>query len=495
MTDAPRLELLHVERFERDVRLRLPFRFGVVTVTHATQAVIRATIALTDGRTSTGVAAETLAAKWFDKNLALSDEQNLDQLRQSLETAIELYKARGFDSAFGLYAGTYREQQARAAALDLNPLVASYGPALLDRAVIDALGRAHGRSFPEMISRNLAGVRATDLTPDLAGFDLDAFLGRLRMAPSIEVRHTVGLVDPITGEDRTPGERVDDGLPETLEEVVRHCRGRYYKLKVGGDVRADLERLTRIADVLDRELPDYRATLDGNEQYESVEGIAELWRHMRETPALKRLVGSILFIEQPIKRQVALARPVAALAQEKPLEIDESDGELSSFPAAIALGYTGVSSKNCKGFYKSILNAARVAKLNAEAGRPRCFMSAEDLTTWAGASVQQDLCLVSLLGLTHAERNGHHFIDGMSFAPQAEQAAFTAAHPDLYTKAGGPARLRISEGRLSIGSLDCPGFAVNAALDFASMRRMPAAPCGPIGQAPAEAGASATGST
>ena len=495
MTDAPRLELLHVERFERDVRLRLPFRFGVVTVTHATQAVIRATIALTDGRTSTGVAAETLAAKWFDKNLALSDEQNLDQLRQSLEIAIGLYKARGFDSAFGLYAGTYREQQARAAALDLNPLVASYGPALLDRALIDALGRAHGRSFPEMISGNLAGVRATDLTPDLAGFDLDAFLGRLRMAPYIEVRHTVGLVDPITGEDRTPGERVDDGLPETLEEVVRHYRGRYYKLKVGGDVRADLERLTRIADVLDRELPDYRATLDGNEQYESVEGIAELWRHMRQTPALKRLVGSILFIEQPIKRQVALARPVAALAQEKPLEIDESDGELSSFPAAIALGYTGVSSKNCKGFYKSILNAARVAKLNAEAGRPRCFMSAEDLTTWAGASVQQDLCLVSLLGLTHVERNGHHFIDGMSFAPQAEQAAFTAAHPDLYTKAGGPARLRISEGRLSIGSLDCPGFAVNAALDFASMRRMPAAPCGPIGRAPAEAGASATGST
>ena len=124
----------------------------------------------------------------------------------------------------------------------------------------------------------------------------------------------------------------------------------------------------RIAAVLDRALPEYRATLDGNEQYESVEGIAELWRRMRETPALTRLVDTILFIEQPIKRQVALSRPVAALGDEKPLEIDESDGELSSFPAALALGYTGVSSKNCKGFYKSILNAARVAKLNAEAG-------------------------------------------------------------------------------------------------------------------------------
>src|SRR5215208_1455205 len=83
MNDAPRLKLVEVERYERDVRLRLPFRFGVTTVTHATQAVIRATIARPDGGTSSGVAAETLAAKWFDKNLALSHAQNLDQLRQS----------------------------------------------------------------------------------------------------------------------------------------------------------------------------------------------------------------------------------------------------------------------------------------------------------------------------------------------------------------------------------------------------------------------------
>ncbi len=483
MTDTPRLRLVEVERYERDVRLRLPFRFGVTTVTHGTQAVIRATIALPDGRSETGVAAETLASKWFDKNLALSDEQNLDQLRQSLAIAIELYKARGLETPFGLYGGTYREQQARGAALDLNPLVASYGAALHDRAIADALGRALGRSFPQMVSQNLLGIGATDLTPDLAGFDIAAFLGGLRMAPSIEVRHTVGLVDPITAEDQKPEERVNDGLPETLEEVVRCYRGRYYKLKVGGNVAADLDRLTRIAEVLDRELPDYRATLDGNEQYESVEGIAELWRRMRETPALARLDSSILFIEQPIKRQVALSRSVRPLADDKPLEIDESDGELSSFPAALALGYTGVSSKNCKGFYKSILNAARVAKLNAKAGAPRYFMSAEDLTTWAGVSVQQDLCLVSLLGLTHVERNGHHFIDGMSFAPESEQQAFVAAHPDLYEKrGGGPARLRIEAGRLSIGSLDCPGFAAAAPLDFSSMRPMPAAPREPIGR-------------
>jgi hypothetical protein len=471
-----RLKLEAVDCFERDVRLRLPFRFGVITVTHATQALIRATVTLEDGRTSTGVAAETLAAKWFDKDPAFSDDQNLDQLRQSLGLAVDLYRSRGMDTPFALYAGTYTEQHARGADLGLVPLVASYGPALLDRAILDALGRAAGLSFADMIRRNVAGIAITELTPDLGDFDLPRFLAGLHPRARIALRHTVGLVDPIVAADQKPGERVDDGLPETLEEVVGHYRGSYYKLKVGGNVAADLDRLARIASVLDRSAGDYRTTLDGNEQYDDVEGIAELWRRMRETPKLARLVASTLFIEQPIKRATALSKPVETLAGLKPLIIDESDGELSSFPAALALGYSGVSSKNCKGLYKSILNAARIAKLNAEAGTDRYFMSAEDLTTQAGVSVQQDLALVSLLGLTHVERNGHHFIDGMAAAPEREQADFARAHPELYERSSDRTRLRIDDGQLALGSLTCPGFAVGAEVDFAAARKMPAAP-------------------
>jgi hypothetical protein len=479
-----KVRLEAVDRFERDFKLRLPFRFGIITVTEGTQAVVRATVALEDGRTATGVAAESLAAKWFDKDPRFSDAQNLDQLRQALGIAIDLYRGRGWCTPFGLYADTYGDQLARGAELGLMPLVASYGPALLDRAILDAAGRAMGMSFSDMVGRNIAGIEIRDpLTPDLAGFGLPGFLGALQGGPDIAVRHTVGLVDPIVAGDQGPGERVDDGLPETLEEVVRAYGTRYYKLKVGGDVAADLDRLTRIAAVLDRGAGDYLATLDGNEQYDSVEGIAELWRRMSETPALARLVKATLFIEQPIKRAKALAAPVEPLARLKPLIIDESDGELSSFPTALGLGYSGVSSKTCKGLYKSILNAARVARLNAEAGAARYFMSAEDLTTLAGVSVQQDLALVSLLGLTHVERNGHHFVDGMSFAPEAEQAAFAKAHPDVYDRSGGPARLRIDDGRLRLGSLGCPGFAVAGDTDFASLRPMPAPPVGRIAPA------------
>ena len=487
-TAAVKVKVEAVDCFERDFTLRLPFRFGVITVTEGTQAVVRATVALEDGRNAVGVAAESLGAKWFDKSPAFSDAQNLDQLRQALGNAIALYRARGWSTSFGLYADTYGEQLARGGELGLVPLVASYGPALLDRAVLDAVGRATGLSFAETIRRNVAGIEMREaLTPDLAGFDVAGFLGALQPGRDIAVRHTVGLVDPIVAADQTPGERVNDGLPETLEEVVRHYGTRYYKLKVGGDVAADLDRLQRIAAVLDRDAGDYLATLDGNEQYDSVEGIAELWRRMAERPALAQLTKAILFIEQPIKRAKALSAPVEPLARLKPLIIDESDGELSSFPAALGLGYGGVSSKNCKGLYKSILNAARVAHLNAKvgakAGTARYFMSAEDLTTLAGVSVQQDLALVSLLGITHVERNGHHFIDGMSFAPEVEQAVFAGAHPDLYERSGGPARLRIDNGRLQLASLGCPGFAVAADMDFASLRPMAAPPTGRIAPA------------
>ena len=51
-------------------------------------------------------------------------------------------------------------------------------------------------------------------------------------------------------------------------------------------------------------------------------------------------------------------------------------------------------------------------------------MSAEDLTTQAGLSVQQDLALVNLLGIRHVERNGHHYVNGM-----AAQARGGAARP------------------------------------------------------------------
>jgi L-alanine-DL-glutamate epimerase-like enolase superfamily enzyme len=441
-----------IELFERDVRLRMPFRFGIVTLTESPQAFVKARIVLSDGKTSEGAAAELLAPKWFDKNPALSNEDNFDQLRLALRLAREAYLGGGADSAFGHFWRHYQPQIARGAAQGLIPLVANYGPALIDRAILDALCRALGISFYEAIRSNVAGITA----PETQGF-----LATLAPRGAIAARHTVGLVDPITSAAR----RVNDGLPETLEEVVARYGHRWFKLKVGGDARADLERLAAIASVLDRIKEPYHASLDGNEQYENVEGVLELWRRMKAEPRLARMVSSIAFIEQPIKRQNALTADVSALSREKPVIIDESDDSLDAFPRAKALGYKGVSSKTCKGLYKSLINAARCRAWGSD-----YFMTGEDLTIQPGLALQQDLALVSLIGITHVERNGHHYVNGMASLPAQEQDAFLRAHPDLYERSHGAVRVRIANGQLAIGSLDCPGYASRAMPDWRSMR-------------------------
>ncbi|HRH86578.1 MAG TPA: mandelate racemase [Rubrivivax sp.] len=469
MSAAPTFTVESIELLERPVKLRMPFRFGVVTLTAAPQAFVRARIRLADGTRAEGMAAELMAPKWFDKNPALSNEDNFEQLRHALRIARGLYTDGGVDSAFGHFARHYRAQIGRGAQQGLNSLVANYGPALIDRALLDALCRALGRPFHEVIRRNLADIQVTPLTPDLAGFDLDAFLAGLRPAERIAARHTVGLVDPITSAD--PYEPVGDGLPETLEEVVSTYGHRWFKLKVAGNVDADVARLLRIASVLDRIEGGYGSTLDGNEQYDSIDGVLQLWQRMRAEAGLQRLCDSVIFIEQPIKRAAALAQDVSALSAQKAVILDESDDSLDAFVQGRERGYLGVSSKTCKGLYKSILNRARCAKWNAEAGQERYLMSAEDLTIQAGLALQQDLALVSLLGITHVERNGHHYVNGMAALGAGKQQAFLDAHPDLYERSHGAVRLSIRGGELAIGSLHrSAGFASGAAPDWRAMQ-------------------------
>lgn len=470
---APTFRLEEIEFCERDVRLRMPFRFGVVTLTHAPQAFARAQIALPDGRTAWGAAAELLAPKWFDKNLALTNEQNFDQLRTALHLARDLYLDGRSRTAFGHFAAHYADQIAGGAPHDLNPLVASYGPALIDRAALDALCRALGVSFYDAVRTNATGIAPQSLLPEFSGFDIDRFLDGLAPRDRVAARHTVGLVDPITAADLRPDQRVNDGLPETLEEVIAAYGHAWFKLKVGGDIVADIERLSAVAAVLDRTGAPYRSTLDGNEQYDDVDAVLALWRKMKEAPRLKRLATSVAFIEQPINRKTALDRDVSALSAHRPVIIDESDSTLDAFANARALGYAGVSSKTCKNLYKSLINAARCAMWNGATGAARYFMSGEDLTTQAGLAVQQDLALVSLLGLNHVERNGHHYVKGMAGLSEREQAAFLDGHPDLYHRSAGTARLTIRGGELATASLKCVGFASSAHPDFGAMRPMP----------------------
>ena len=454
-----------VDVFERPVRLRLPFRFGVATLREAPQAFVRARIRFTDGHDQFGWAAEMMIPKWFDKSPQRSNDDNLDDLRRSIALAAAAYTSeRVARPAFRHTALHYPALLVEGAKRGLNALTAAFGAALVDRAVLDAACRALRMDFATAIRANVPRIDAS-LAPDLRDFAFENFLGALEPAQSIAARHTVGLLDPLSSAEVK--DRPDDTLPVALDEVIAGYGHRFFKIKLSGAILEDIERLTRIASILDA-LRQYAVTLDGNEQFPSVDAVGDFWRAVDAEPRLARLSAATLYLEQPLPREIALSAELQTLEQLKPLVIDESDATYDAFPRARQMGYAGVSSKSCKGFYKSLINAARCA-YGRQAQPP--FMSGEDLTAQAGLALQQDLALCGLIGVAHVERNGHHYVAGFGGqnAPVSEQRAFADAHPDLYATTSNGTHVIIHNGMIELGSLRTPGFASGAVPDIASL--------------------------
>jgi hypothetical protein len=438
-----RLTLRDISFFERPVRFARPFRFGAVVINATPQMFVRAEIEVEGRGRAEGASAEFLVAKWFDKRPHLSPEETVSELRRSLLIARELYLAHsGFATAFGLHAACIGAQVEACAREDIPPLAAAYGPAEIDKAILDALLRCIGVNFFDGMAANIGGIDAR-LSRDLGEDDVAQFLAGRKRLERVAIRHTVGMDDIVEGAG---------GVADGNE----NAGARYFKLKLNGDPEADTARLIRIGRELLKLGHDYRVTLDANEQYSDPAALGLLVDRLDRGSALKPIASKLLYIEQPMPRDIIRASPLGALAR-RDFIIDEADDSYDAFPVARALGYRGISSKSCKGIYKSVINATRAAKWSA-AGE-KCFIASEDLTCQAGLAVQQDLALGALIGVTHAERNGHHYVDGFGDTPAAEAQAFLAAHPDLYADDGHKIRLAIHDGDLLTGSLTTPGFA------------------------------------
>lgn len=452
---APLIRLHDVEAFERWTPFVRPFRFGAVTVEGAFQAFVRVVVEVEGHGRATGMTAELMPPKWFDKRPERTPGETVRDLAASLSEAVAQANALGRpDSAFGLHAELHGRQAAWARAADVTPLSASFGVSQVDKAVLDGLSRAMGRSFVAVLAGNAVGIDAR-LTPDLDQAAIEARLAALAPGRSIAVRHTVGLMDRIEG-------------PDSLASELDAADLRFFKIKLGGDPETDVRRLVEIAALLDRRGLDYRVTVDANEQY-APDALGDLLARVDAEPRLAALAARLLFIEQPYDRRVTFEQPLDPAVAARGVIIDEADDAYDAFPRARALGYRGVSSKCCKGFYKALLNATRAAVWNEAAGDSRHLVSAEDLTCQPGLAVQQDTAFVAALGLTHVERNGHHYVDGFGPAPEAEAEAFLAAHPGLYERTD-RVRLAVGSGRLDLSSLGGPGFASGASPDPSSLQ-------------------------
>jgi hypothetical protein len=470
---AIKVKVVHACCGIRNVFARMPFRFGVVTMRAAPLLTLAVEIEDSAGRRATGYAADFLAYRWFDKRPEKSLADNCRDLLASVDEAQGLYldaANEGYDTPFALWRATYPEIERRALARDFNRLGASFGASMLERSVIDALGRMTDQPFAALVRGGL-GIDLGSLCAELRGREISGLVPKPPLE-RLHVRHTVGLVDPIIAADRREA-AVDDGLPETLEDYLVRDGIRYLKIKVSGQLDADLARLQAIAAVLDRRDRAFHLSLDGNEQYRQPDDFLDLVARIKATPALARLYEQIMFIEQPLDRAVALDPAVkpalSALSREKPVIIDEADGWLTAFREAIDLGYRGTSHKNCKGIYKSLHNLALAALRNEQTGRPELFLSAEDLSNVPVVALQADLAAVALLGISHVERNGHHYFRGLGHLGEAEKADALARHPDLYERRGDEVFLRITDGMLSCASLQVPGMGFAALPDMASL--------------------------
>jgi len=468
---APTFVVRDLSAQVRPVRLRLPFRFGAVTLQACPQLFVRARIEVAGHGEAEGCSAEMMVPKWFDKRPGFSHADNVRHLTASVQACIAAYTGDTPATPFGLFARHCPALMAQGAAAGQTELSSAYGQAVVDRAVLDAVCRALGVSFFEAAARNVLGLRDDPLIADLHGFDWPRWLAALTPLRRIQARHTVGLLDELHR-----AQEGADGLPVSLPAAIARYGLRSFKIKLGGDPLADAARLEEVFGVLDAHAPGFSCTLDGNEQYADAHALATLFERLHALPAFARRPDALLYLEQPLPRELSLAHALSAPA---PLLLDEADGTLDAFPRGAALGWSGVSSKACKGLYKSIVNRARCDQWNDADRRdglaPRFFMSAEDLTCQAGLAVQQDLALLSLLGLPHSERNGHHYVDGFGDAPPAEQAAFAAAHADLYERSAGRPRLRISGGVIGLDSLHRPGFAHSADPDWTAMQPLDSA--------------------
>lgn len=80
--------------------------------------------------------------------------------------------------------------------------------------------------------------------------------------------------------------------------------------------------------------------------------------------------------------------------------------------------------------------------------------------------VQQDLAMASILGLTHVERNGHHYCHGLDHLSKKEVEACLSNHPKFYEPFKDGARIRISDGFIDVSSLHNQGFGSVMEPDF-----------------------------
>ncbi|MDQ8183099.1 enolase C-terminal domain-like protein [Pelagicoccus sp. SDUM812005] len=447
------------------INTRMPFRYGIATMTHLPVAFVflKFRFGKDNADTQWGFASDLLPPRWFKKDPQQSPDAEIEEMKSVLQHALAAAAKLEAEIPFAFWDQLYRLQLEWAQGQQIPPLLANFGTTFVERALLDAFARFQQKPFSQFLLTEKLKVELGPLHPELYGLSAAQLLPSAPL-PRIQARHTVGFGDPLLEADISAEDRVADALPQSLETAIQRYGLSQFKVKINGRLPEDLARLQALTDIFARLCPSgYALSLDGNEQFESWSQFADFWSAAQAQPKLRPLLQNVRFIEQPLSRQSALSSTQIGRLPDgsatPPVIIDESDDGPETFRHAIDCGYRGVSHKNCKGIFKGIANRCLIEYRNQNSDT-QLFMSGEDLCNIGPVSLQQDLAMQSLLGNASVERNGHHYFYGLSQFPSSVQELLCERHPELYQRDdAGTATLQIAKGEIPTADLHQLPFA------------------------------------
>jgi L-alanine-DL-glutamate epimerase-like enolase superfamily enzyme len=440
------IRIVEVDHQFEEFTYRAPYQFGGRAVDRVTLLNVNCRVRTGGGREAWGFGSMTLGNAWSFP--AATQDAGLGAMR-ALAGELHALTARCDEAGHPVDLFRVLEPEylraaetlstARALPVPIPKLCTLVVASAFDAALHDAYGKAFGLSCyktygPSFMTRDLSH----DLGPSFKGEYIDRYVPAEPQS-RIFVFHSVGASDPLEADDvRT---RIEDGLPNTLEEWIPRDGLLRFKIKLnGGDLAADFERVVRIDRIVRRAqaargVTDWKYSLDFNEGCPNVAYLLEFLRRVRE--ATPSGFDRILYIEQPTARDLKKDRAnvMHEAARLRPVVIDESLTDLEALLLAREMGYTGVALKACKGQSHAMLMAAAAQKFGM-------FLCVQDLTCPGASLIHSAGIAARVPGNAGIEANARQFV------PRANEP-WEARFPGLFT---------IRDGVMNTGQLTGPGL-------------------------------------
>ena len=429
-----------------DYRYRTPMKFGGNVVERVTLLNVHCTVRGADGRTSRGFGSMPLGNVWSFP--ALSYDTTL-QAMKTLAARVAAITRNAAVEGHPIDINIALEPEYLKAAAEVSrelhlsipipKLCTSVTFSPFDGAVHDAYGKLHGVSCyqtygPQFLPHDLSAY----LNDQFRGEFLDRYI-LVKPKARMPLYHLVGALDPITASD--VGQRVGDGLPETLPEWIGYNGVTHIKIKLNGsDLIWDVDRVVAVDRATSetqrsRGVSQWFYSLDFNEKCPNVDYLLAFLHQLRERAPDG--FSRIQYVEQPTKRDLKddRANVMHRAAKLVPVVIDESLVDLESLELAVAMGYSGVALKACK-------EQSQVLLIAAAAQKHRMFLCVQDLTCPGASLIHSAGLAAHVPGVAAIEANARQYMP-------AANRAWEDKFPGIF---------KIHGGFMETGTLTGPGL-------------------------------------